>query len=182
MPGPGVLLPLAVFFIMGIAVILLLWGIVVVGGKLLRDDQFRRTAGEIARAADAALAELADVVDQVRRRRTPPEAAQVPLQVASQAISRYRVEAAALARNTNLAALAANLEVEIERAERAMDLIGHGVEMLTETSRGRLGEGETAIKRGYVNLLHAREGIETRGQEIAASDESRGRGLRRRLP
>ena len=71
--------------------------------------------------------------------------------------------------NTSLAALAANLEVEIERAERAIDLITHGVDMLTDAYGEHIGEGETAVKRGYVGLLQAREGIEARGEEIRAS-------------
>jgi hypothetical protein len=66
---------------------------------------------------------------------------------------------------------------EIERAERAIELVGDGLDMLTEARGSRAGEGETAVKRGYLGLLHAREAIQARVREIAVA----GQGKRRRL-
>ncbi|HEY5487224.1 MAG TPA: hypothetical protein VIK06_06210, partial [Candidatus Limnocylindrales bacterium] len=68
-------------------------------------------------------------------------------------------------------AFAAGLVAELDRTERAIELIEHGAEMLSESSFERHGEGETAIKRGYLNLLHAREAIRACGDEIAAMSD-----------
>jgi hypothetical protein len=43
-----------------------------------------------------------------------------------------------------------------------------------------IGEGETSIKRGYLNLVHAKEAIRTRGEQFAreASGETGGSARR----
>jgi hypothetical protein len=49
---------------------------------------------------------------------------------------------------------------ELERAGRALELVNHGC-LLYETGRRleRGTEADTAVKRGYLNLIHARESI-----------------------
>jgi hypothetical protein len=63
----------------------------------------------------------------------------------------------------------AGLEAEVERALRAVELIEHGRQLILDPSGERVSEGETSVKRGYLNLLHAREAIKSRGEEIAAA-------------
>ena len=47
-----------------------------------------------------------------------------------------------------------------ERAERALAMVDHGAKILAQVRRrGRELEAQTAIKRGYLNLIHAREAI-----------------------
>jgi hypothetical protein len=49
---------------------------------------------------------------------------------------------------------------EIERAGRALEMVEHGVIVRARGRRHETApEAETAIKRGYLNLLHAREAI-----------------------
>ena len=57
--------------------------------------------------------------------------------------------------------LPARLAEEVERAARAFDMIDHGCATLSSASVGRArgAEGQTAIKRGYLNVLHAREAV-----------------------
>ncbi len=73
---------------------------------------------------------------------------------------------------TRLRTAGAGLGAEIERAQRAVDLIEHGRLLMLGASAGGVAEGETAVKRGYLNLLHAREAIRARADEIAAAAAS----------
>jgi hypothetical protein len=58
-----------------------------------------------------------------------------------------------------------DLVEELERAERALAMVEHGAAILAQVRRrGRELEAQTAIKRGYLNLLHAREAIARQAQ------------------
>jgi hypothetical protein len=61
------------------------------------------------------------------------------------------------------------MHVEIERAQRAVELIEYGRKLMLDRLPERISEGETSVKRGYLNLLHARESIRARAEEIAAA-------------
>jgi hypothetical protein len=172
MPGLEVVLPLALFFTMAVVVVGLVWRLIAVGGEVRMAEQYRQAAIQTARAASACLADLADLVDAVRRRKADPESARGPLEATSEETDRHLAEARALARNNSLGEPAVGLVAEIERASRAMELIGHGLDMLTEDRGSHLGEGETDVKRGYIGLLHAREGIEALGHELASGAEA----------
>jgi hypothetical protein len=163
-----VLLPLVVFCILGLPILLLVWRIFFVGGRLRREAQRGRAALDLARRVDSLLAELLAAVDELRRRRAGPEAIEAGLRASAQALPRYLGEAAALDKLIG-ATEQGGLRAEIERAQRAVELIEHGRELMLTTRDGRLGEGETAVKRGYLNLVHAREAIWARANEIAAA-------------
>ncbi len=168
MPDAEVIVPLAVFFAVSLAVAYLVWRVVLVGGQLRREAQSQRTAVTIAHNADASATQLASLIDDVRRRKIDPEQARPTLQTAADTMRRFSLEVASLGPGGSTPAFATALVAEIDRTERAIKLIEHGAEMLAESAMERHGEGETAIKRGYLNLLHAREGIRACGDEIAA--------------
>jgi hypothetical protein len=164
--SPDVLLPIVVFFALGVPIVVLLWRIFVVGGQIRREAQLGRAAVDIARRAEISITELAAVVDDLRRRKAAPDAVAGSLRAFGDALKRYAQEAEAIDRRLpNVAA--DGLKVEIERAERAVELIDHGTALMAEISADRNGEGETSVKRGYLNLLHAREAIKDRAQAIA---------------
>ena len=49
---------------------------------------------------------------------------------------------------------------DLERAERALAMVDHGARIMAQARRrGREIEAQTSIKRGYLNLVHAREAI-----------------------
>jgi len=180
-PDAGVIVPLAVFFAVSLAVAYLVWRVVVVGGQLRREAQSQRMAVLIAHRADLSVSELAELVDEVRRRKIGPDEAQPGLRASADTMRRFSLEVSSLGPGGIAPAFAAGLVAEIDRTGRAIELIVHGAEMLAETAFERHGEGETAIKRGYLNLLHAREAIRTCGDEIAAMsrDGPDGTGWRR---
>jgi hypothetical protein len=58
------------------------------------------------------------------------------------------------------AVTATRIAEELDRAGRAVETVRHGCVLLgVEAGRPRELEGETSIKRGYLNLLHAREAL-----------------------
>jgi hypothetical protein len=163
-----VLLPLVVFFALGVPILLLLWRVFVLGGEIRRDAQQGRAAVDLARRADASLDELAAVIDDLRRRRAGPDASEASLRASAEGLRRYAQEAEAIDRR-NLEPEAGGMRVEIERAQRAVELIEHGRVLMLDHLPDRISEGETSVKRGYLSLLHAREAIRARAEEIAAA-------------
>lgn len=162
----SVLLPLLIFAALGLPIFALLWRIFVVGGELRREAQQGRAARDIAHRADVSLTELLAVVDDLRRRKSGPEVSAASMSASAEALRRYGLEADAVQKRGGDSV---GLKSEIERAQRAVDLIEHGRVLMLEPRPETAIEGEGAVKRGYLNLLHAREAIRTRGEEIAAA-------------
>jgi hypothetical protein len=163
----SVLLPLIVFFALAVPVCLLLWRVFVVGGELRRNAGHGRAALDIARRVDASLAELAVEIDQLRRRKSPPEAGGERLQNSAEALRGYAREAEQVDKHVLRTDGAPTLVSEIGRAQRAVDLIEYGRTLMLDPKDERHAEGETSVKRGYLSLLHAREAVNTRAREIA---------------
>jgi hypothetical protein len=165
-PEARVVLPLAIFFIMGAAVLWLLWRVVVAGGRARRETASGVAAAEMARRSETLLGELLVVVDEMRRRQIAPQDAEPKMAAAQDALGRYIQDATALSRSGAWATTAAALAADMERAQRAIDLVAHGGELLADVSGISWGEGETSVKRGYLNLVHAREAIRERRETI----------------
>lgn len=166
MPEARVVLPLAIFFVMGAAVLWLLWRVVVAGGRARRETASGVAAAEMARRSETLLGELLVVVDEMRRRQIAPRDAEPEMAAAQDALGRYIQDAMALSRSGPWATTAAALAADMERAQRAIDLVAHGGELLADVSGVAWGEGETSVKRGYLNLVHAREAIRERRETI----------------
>ena len=82
------------------------------------------------------------------------------IEAATDAVARYTDEARALKGPAVAAGIRDALVEDLERAERALGMVGHGAEILAQIRRrGRELEAQTSIKRGYLNLIHAREAI-----------------------
>ena len=163
----SVLLPLIVFFALAVCVCLLLWRVLVVGAELRRNAGHGRAALDIARRVDASLAELAGKVDELRRRKAPPESSGESLHDAAEALRGCAREAEQVDKHVFRPDASPTLVSEIGRAQRAVDLIEHGRTMMLDPKEEGHAEGETSVKRGYLNLLHAREAVNTRAREIA---------------
>jgi hypothetical protein len=133
-------------------------------GRLLahtRDAEgFRGRVDDLARRADHSLAGIAKAVDSVRRRTVEPETIREGVAVAREAVERYAKEARDLGGPAVTGPARDAIVAELERAGRALELVDHGCRVLSSSWRGELGaEAQTSIKRGYLNLIHAREGL-----------------------
>jgi hypothetical protein len=124
------------------------------------EDAFRRDGAALADRAVDHLTEAGQWVDRVRRHQDPPAALEEILPAAREALERLRAEIAALEPPAHLGPFQDRLADEVERAGRAAETVQHGGSILAAAARGpREVEGHTSIKRGYLNLLHAREAL-----------------------
>ena len=177
MPDAKVVLPLLIFFAMGGLTLWLLWRVVVAGGRVRRETASGFAAADIARRAEASVADILVVVDEVRRKRIGPEQAAPSLADCQAALGRNAAEATALTRGGQWATTAAALVADIERAQRALELVSYGGQLLVDTTGVSWGEGETSVKRGYLNLVHAREAIHDRRETIIVVAQEHRSGL-----
>ncbi|MCI0346404.1 MAG: hypothetical protein L0221_13325 [Chloroflexi bacterium] len=123
-------------------------------------ETFRVDIGDLARRIEVSLAAVSDRIDAVRRGAAPAETIGPNLAAALDAVERYTTEARTLHGPREASRARSEMIAEVERAGRALSMVEHGVVVRMRGRRGEAGpEAETAIKRGYLNLLHAREAI-----------------------
>ena len=178
------LLPIAIFVALLVAFLVLLRRVSLVMGETRELISFRRSVTDLAGRIDATLADITAKVDAVRRRQTEAAMISSDIDLALEALLAYGAEARALQGPGVTATARASFVAEIDRAERALQMVEHGCAVLsTAGGHHRLTEAETAIKRGYLNVVHAREALARHASDIAAArsgDETRWRSRRPR--
>ncbi len=164
---PLLALPLLAFFIL-----LALFGLVLRrAGRFLaatRDvEKFRRQIGDLGGRIETSLGEVCVRVDSLRRGQLDAEAIGDDLTASLDAVERYADEARSLHPPAAGAPMRDEIVSELERARRALEMIEHGRSIQAAARHGsREVEAQTSIKRGYLNVLHAREAI-VRQTELA---------------
>ena len=160
MPEALVVASLALFVALAIAFASVLRRAARVVAVTREDDAFRSDGAALAERAVVTITTGAERIDRVRRRTEAPNTLDDALPELIEALGALRVEADALAPPVVLADTAARIAEELDRAGRAVETVRHGCVLLgVEAGRPRELEGETSIKRGYLNLLHAREAL-----------------------
>ena len=131
------------------------------------EDTFRRDGAILADRSSLAITDAAQAIDRVRRRQDAPDSLDEILPATMEALQVRRTDVEALTAPAPLVGLRDRLAGEIERAGRALEMVQHGCSLLGVTAgRPRELEGETSIKRGYLNLLHAREALLSLGVDL----------------
>jgi hypothetical protein len=157
---PLLILPLIAFLIL-----LALFALVLRrAGRFLAEtrdvERFRRQVGDLGSRVETSLGEVSAQVDAVRRGQVGADALADDLNASLDAVARYTEEARALRPPATATAIRREIVGELERASRALEMIEHGRLIQTSArSGGRELEAQTSIKRGYLNVLHAREAI-----------------------
>ncbi len=152
------LLPIAAFIALaaGLAVVLRGTGRIVKRTREL--EQFRGAVRDLAARVDASLGAAAGQIDAVRRRQVGPETIGETIVAATDAVEHYVDEAKALRGPRKAQRIRSDLVGELERAQRALEMVEHGTTIMLTVRRGpRELEAQTSIKRGYLNLIHARD-------------------------
>jgi hypothetical protein len=157
---PVVILPLVAFAAVTLIFLLLLRR----AGRLVaatRDvERFRRQIGDLAGRVETSLGEVSGRVDAVRRGQLAAGAVGDDIAASLDAIGRYATEARGLHPPIDGEAIRDGIIGELERAARALEMVEHGCSIQASARAGsRELEAQTAIKRGYLNVLHAREAI-----------------------
>jgi hypothetical protein len=142
-------------------------------------DAFRASVQDLVGRADVSLTEVAEQIDRVRRHQVDPGAIGANLEEAAEDLSRYAEEGERMRAPMGHDGLRATLLEELARSGRALDVVRHGCDSLA-TARGgpREVEGQTSVKRGYLNVLHARDALRRVGREATrirppAADQQR---------
>jgi hypothetical protein len=180
----AIILPLAAFLALAVFSFLFLRR----AGRIVastRDvERFRRQVADLANRAEGSLAEITRQVDSVRRGQLAAAAVADDLAASLDAVSRYTDEASGLHPPADGHRIRNGMVAELQRARRALEMVEHGCGIQASARAGaRELEAQTAIKRGYLNVLHAREAIARHAVEAAGlvpTDASR-RGAARRV-
>ena len=123
-------------------------------------EGFRHAIRDIAARVETSLDGATSRIDGVRRGLAPPDTIPPVIEAASDAVAKYVEEARAIGGPREVLEIRDDIVAELERAGRALDMVEHGAGILAQVRRrGRELEAQTALKRGYLNLLHAREAI-----------------------
>jgi len=122
--------------------------------------EFRAAVVDLVARIDVSLEGATGRIDAVRHHVQAPASLADTLTAATDAVERYLVEARALTPPPRAFAIRTAIVNDLERAGRALSMVEHGATLLVTVRRGnRELEGQTSIKRGYLNLLHAREAL-----------------------
>lgn len=157
---PLLVLPLIAFFIL-----LALFALVLRRASRFiaatRDvERFRRQVGDLAVRVETSLGEICAQVDAVRRGQVSADSLGEDLAASTDAVTRYADEARTFKSPADGRRILDEIIAELERAGRALEMIEHGRTIqMSSRSGGREIEAQTSIKRGYLNVLHAREAI-----------------------
>jgi hypothetical protein len=157
---PLLILPLLAFLILLVLFVLVLRR----AGRFLaqtRDvERFRRQVRDLGGRVELSLGEISARVDAVRRGSLGADALGDDLTASLDAVARYADEARNLRPPATGRTIRDEIIGELERAARALEMVEHGLSIqIAARSGGRELEAQTAIKRGYLNVLHAREAI-----------------------
>ncbi len=132
-------------------------------------ERFRAAIRDLAARIELSLAGATGRIDSVRHSELPPAALADTLSAATDAVERYVEEARELKPPAQGRVIRSEIIADLERAGRALAMVEHGTTILINVRRGnRELEGQTSLKRGYLNLLHARDAI---ARHAAAADE-----------
>jgi hypothetical protein len=128
-----------------------------------RDLEGSRSAiRDLVARVDASLDGAIARIDTVRRGQVAADTIGDTIVAATDAVERYADEARALRGPAEALVIRDDIVAELERAGRALAMVEHGATILAQVRRrGRELEAQTSLKRGYLNLLHAKEAIDT---------------------
>lgn len=142
-------------------------------------DNFRAAVRDLDQRIAHSLTGASERIDSVRRQTVAADTIGDTLAAASDAVARYSEEAGALKGPPEAMAIRDDIVHELGRAARALDMVEHGATILASVRRGtRELEAQTSIKRGYLNLVHAREAIGRHAARAAELEPEPGLGRR----
>jgi hypothetical protein len=175
MPQPLLLaIPVVLFALLALTFLLVLRRAARVVAESREMDGFGQTARDLATRIAGSLTGAGERIDAVRRGQVAPDTIRETLDETRDAMERYRAETEAMVTPTGYDPLRVRLVEELGRATRALEMVDHGCATLSAASAGRAREteGQIAIKRGYLNILHAREAVLEIGTNLRSSPPS----------
>ncbi len=179
----AILLPIAAFVALAAGLAVVLRGTGRIVARTREVEHFRGTVKDLAMRVDASLGGAVAQIDAVRRRQAGPDTIADTIDAAMDAVERYAEEAKALRGPRKAQHIRSDLVAELERSRRALEMVEHGRSIMVAARRGpRELEAQTSIKRGYLNLIHAREAFARHAVlaqefEVDTKAQKAGRGI-----
>jgi hypothetical protein len=173
-----VLLPIMAFIALAAGLAVVYRGSGRIAARTREIQRFKAAVKDLALRTDALLSAAANQIDAVRHQQAGPEAINQTVVDATEALERHAEEARGWTGPRRAQSIRDDFVAEIERAVRALGMVEHGSDVLASARRGsRELEAQTSIKRGYLNLIHAREAIARQAlrAEDLVVDEARAR-------
>ena len=156
----SVLLPVAAFVALALGVLIVLRRAGRIVARTREVEHFRSAVRDLTTRIDQSLEGAVGRIDALRRGQLAADAIPPTIEAATDAVERYADEARSLKGPSTAGEIREAIVEELERAGRALEMVGHGSKILAQARRrGRELEAQTAVKRGYLNLVHAREAI-----------------------
>ena len=175
----AILLPIMAFIALAAGLVVVFRGTGRIAARTREIQQFEAEVKDLAFRADTLLGAAAGQIDAVRHQQAGPEAIGQTVAEATETLERYGEEARGWSGPRRAQGIRDDLVGELERAIRALGMVEHGADMLASARRGsRDLEAQTSIKRGYLNLIHAREAIArhaVRAEDLVADEARAGR-------
>jgi len=173
----AILLPLVAFVALAAATAIVLRRAGRIVARTREVEGFRSSIRDLVARIDTSYEGATSRIDAVRRGQHGADTIGPTIEAATDATERYLEEARALHGPPAAIEIRDDIVAELERAGRALAMVEHGATILAAVRRrGRELEAQTAIKRGYLNLLHAREAIDRHALRVdtleAGSDAS----------
>jgi len=128
------------------------------GRESRESEAFREAVAAAGARTDATLVPISELVDQVRRHHLEGGSILTDVAAAQAAVAERIAEVEAIPAPEGSEDRRERIAEDLRRADRALDRIDHGCRLLHDTT-SRVGdlEGQTSVKRGYLELQHARE-------------------------
>lgn len=152
----GTQLWLVLLVALAVAFVLTLRRMSLLIGRTRELERFQRQARNLDRRFADAANPLVAQLDEIRRRAGDAPALAAALPEVSDALRAAAAEARGLRPPDALSDRASGLVRELDRAVRATELVEHGLGALLTTRGYRELEAQVSLKRGALNLRHAR--------------------------
>ena len=158
----------ALLVILAVAAWVVTRRVTALAGRTRGLEQFQRDVAAIDRRMAGVVAPLVARLDDLRRLAGDPTAVASDLAPAVAGLEELAAVARGMRPPEPLAQRAGFIVAELERALRALELLDHGLRTALEGRRETSPEALVALKRGTLNLRHARDAVGRVVGEIAA--------------
>lgn len=173
MPDLAIVIPLVLAALVALAIVLFVRRASGALTKTRQVERFQSESAALGMRLDLLLEGTISRVDAVRRHELPPADAVPDLESAIEALDAALGDAEALRAPDGFAPSRHAIVFEIRHAQRALDMVLHGCDVITgPRARSRYPESQISIKRGYLNLLHAREALARHTADLAAARDA----------
>ena len=131
-------------------------------------ERYQKSLASLDERSAAVIDPLVRELDGARRQQLDPSALRNAVVAAQGTIADLAKEARAMPTPAPLVSTTVSVTAELDRAARASEMAEHGLNALSTGTRGRDLEAQTSLKRGALNLRHAREAMARLTREVQA--------------